>query len=161
SASPSNIDRGIPPAMSEPPPPPDAGASAPDPSAEFAQRVAPILGGADGREGRCGPCHAVSGGVGPPFLAPKPDMLSSVLAYPGLGGDAPSTSKLYTKGAPHGTPGLEGDAPKIAQWIVDYNAAKAPPPPPTFVPHIEPFVPLPGANRIDLSVFGSALAGQL
>src|SRR5688572_21458193 len=76
-----------------------------EPKAEFEQHVAPILGGADGKSGACGACHAEPGGLGPAFMAPNPDMLTTVLRYPALIGERPETSRLYTKGL-HSGPAL-------------------------------------------------------
>jgi hypothetical protein len=103
----------------------------------------------------------MSGGIGPAFLVPNPDMLASVLAYPGLVGDSPDTSRLYTKGPHHGASWLDGtEAARVAQWIIDLNAAEhmnAGPP----APHIEPFVPIIGTNTVDLSKLDAQLMGQM
>jgi hypothetical protein len=123
--------------------------------------VAPILGGADGKTGSCGGCHSVSGGVGPGFLEPKPDMLTTMLSYPGMIGSTPDTSRIYAKGT-HEGPALTVDQkPIVAAWIVEWNMYK-----PmamdggTSKPIIAPFTPAMGPNTIDISVLDPTLAGQ-
>jgi hypothetical protein len=133
-----------------------------DPVADFNAKVAPILVGSDGKSGSCGVCHAVAGGAGPPFLVPKPDLFTTVTTYPSLVGSSPSTSSLYTKGS-HEGPALDTtQAPVVAAWILEYAqyAASQPVDGGVVAPTITPFVPMIGANTIDLSVLDPKLAGQ-
>jgi len=131
---------------------------------EFNTKVAPILGGADGHGGSCGACHGKTGGVGPAFMEIKPDstMLQTLLAYPGMIGKTPDTSRLYVKGSHEGPAFNAMEAPVIAAWITLYSA-NAPKPMSDggmAKPTIAPFDPVIGANTIDLSVIDSALAGM-
>lgn len=101
----------------------DVDAAGPTIEEEFARDVAPILGGPDGQSGACGACH-VAGKTGPAFMEPNPTMLDTILSIPGLIGDAPETSRLYTKGAHAGPAFTSQDAPVVAAWILKYNAVK-------------------------------------
>jgi cytochrome c553 len=129
---------------------------------QFNSKVAPILGGADGKTGSCGACHAKTGGVGPAFMETKADstMLQTLLAYPGMIGKTPDTSRLYVKGV-HEGPAFNGmEAPVVAAWIMLYSR-NAPKPLDGGVekPTVAPFEPVMGANTIDVSVIDKALAG--
>jgi hypothetical protein len=133
-------------------PPPDM---AVDPVLLFNAEVAPIL------QMSCAGCHNKVGGIGPGFLAPDPDVLTTMLAYPGLIGLSPETSRIYVKGV-HEGPGLTGtQKPVISDWIKQWNLYK-----PKSLdggaskPTVTPFAPVMGANTIDLSVIDSTLAGQ-
>lgn len=140
----------------------DGGMSGVDVIQDFNTNVAPILVGSDGKSGACGACHAIAGGAGPAFLLPKPDLYTTVTSYPSLIGNAPETSRLYSKGV-HEGPALTADqAPVVAAWIVEYNANK-----PAVMdggavkPTIAPFAPTMNAtNTVDLSVLDTLLAGQ-
>lgn len=129
---------------------------------EFATKVAPILGGPDGKTGACGACHAVVGGAGPAFLDPRPTMLATMLSYPALIGDTPETSRIYNKGV-HQGPALNSlEQPTIAGWILKYSVVK-PKPVDMGVPKpiIKPFKPMMNVtNTIDLGVLDPAFAGQ-
>jgi hypothetical protein len=123
--------------------------------AAFNAQVAPIL------TSSCGACHNMSGGVGPGFLQPKPDMLTTLLAYPGLIGATPETSRIYAKGVHEGPALTSQQAPVVADWINLYNAhvassgdagaAK---------PQIMPFKPVMGPNTVDLAMLDVTLAGN-
>jgi mono/diheme cytochrome c family protein len=126
-----------------------------DPVAEFNAKVAPILTTA------CAGCHNKTGGIGPGFLEPHPDILTTLLGYPGMINSTPETSRIYVKGV-HEGPGLTAvEKPIVADWInlwarlkpkaEDGGAAK---------PTVMPFAPTMGANTIDLSVLEPSLAGQ-
>jgi hypothetical protein len=133
-----------------------------DPVADFKAEVAPILGGADGKSGACGACHAVMGGAGPGFLIANPDMLSTMLMYPGIIGKTPETSRIYAKGV-HEGPALTTDqANVISGWIVEWNLYKpAPGDAGADHPIITPFQPtMNGPNTVALSVLDAALVGQ-
>src|SRR5579859_5698764 len=94
---------------------PDGG----DAVSTFNATVAPILSSS------CGACHGHVGGIGPAFLEPKPDMLTTLLAWPGLVGLTPETSRIYAKGM-HEGPALSADqAPIVSSWIKQYNAEKS------------------------------------
>jgi hypothetical protein len=87
-----------------------------------------------------------------------------MLAYPGLIGADPESSRIYVKGAHEGPALTPTQAPVISDWIVTYNAHK---PKSTGltdagmpIPTITPFAPAMGANTVDLSVLDPALAGQ-
>jgi hypothetical protein len=134
----------------------DVGPIAADVMREFLERVAPILGGTDGRSGSCGPCHAIPGGIGPAFLAPDPDMLTTLLHYPGLIGASPEASRLYTRGRHEGPELAASDASVVAQWIVDWNASMSMQPRRMFV-SIDPFLPITGRNQVDLSLISGSL----
>jgi hypothetical protein len=135
-------------------PPPDL---AIDPVKEFNEDVAPIL------EMRCAGCHNKSGGVGPGFLEPNPDVLTMILTYPGLIGTTPETSRIYTKGV-HEGPGLGPlEKPIVGDWIKLYNRVKPQPDGGGVAkPTVMPFAPvMGGANTINLDVLDPALAGQV
>jgi mono/diheme cytochrome c family protein len=134
----------------------DGGASADlgvDLAAAFSQNVAPIM------TASCAGCHAKNGGVGPGFLAP-PDMLRTMLAYPGIIGASPETSRIYAKGLHEGPALTPQQAPVVADWINLYNANK-----PsngdagTEKPQLTPFKPVMGANTIELAALDAALVG--
>ncbi|HZS42105.1 MAG TPA: hypothetical protein VFF06_34990 [Polyangia bacterium] len=127
-----------------------------DVNALFNANVAPIL------TASCGACHAKTGGVGPGFMDPKPDMLTTILAYPGLIGATPETSRIYAKGQHEGPALTPAQAPVIADWINTWNAHQ-----PagagdagTVKPQIMPFKPVMGPNTVELAMLDSALAGQ-
>jgi hypothetical protein len=134
-----------------------------DVKADFVANVAPILVGSDGKTGACGACHAVaSGGAGPSFLVPNPDLFTTVTTYPGLIDSSPAASLLYNKGQ-HEGPALDASqAPVVGAWIIEYAQYKASLPTDGGVvaPTVTPFVPVMGANTIDLSVLDAKLAGQ-
>jgi cytochrome c553 len=126
-----------------------------DPVLIFNTQVAPIL------TTTCAGCHNKMGGIGPGFLEPDPDILTTMLAYPGLIGPTPDTSRVYVKGA-HEGPALSAvDKPIIGNWITLWNATR-----PAVLdggaskPAVKPFVPIIGSNSIDLSVIDPSLAGQ-
>ena len=138
----------------------DSGPVAPDVFADFTKNVAPILGGPDGKTGACGVCHSVSGGIGPGFLEAKPDMLTTMLGYPGMIGNTPETSRIYAKGT-HEGPALAADQkPILLAWINEWNLYK-----PKAMdggiakPIVAPFAVIIGANTVDLSVLDPMLAG--
>jgi hypothetical protein len=140
----------------------DGGMSGVDVIEDFNKNVAPVLVGTDGKSGACGACHAIAGGAGPAFLLPKPDLYTTVTSYPSLIGNAPETSRLYSKGV-HEGPALSADqGAAVAAWIVEYNANKpAVQDGGAVKPTITPFAPVMGAtNTVDLSVLDSLLAGQ-
>ena len=130
----------------------------PDVAGMFYTQVEPILTSA------CGGCHGMTGTAAPAFMLATPDMLTNILAYPGIIGATPAKSRLYAKG-PHEGPALTPDqAPIIANWITFYNMNK----PMTDgggKPTIAPFSPqMSGTtavtNTIDLSALDPTLAGQ-
>jgi hypothetical protein len=136
---------------------------------EFSTDIAPIIAGADGKTGACGACHGVPGAVGTPFLVGA-DMLTTMLAFPSLIGDAPETSRLLTKGLHEGPAFPPSQVPPIAAWIIRW-AAFGPKPmgmtpgggPEPSKPVIVPFAPQIGAgliNTVDLAVLTAELAGQ-
>jgi hypothetical protein len=137
------------------------GGAGPDVVADFNAKVAPILGGPDGKSGACGACHSKSGGVGPAFMEPKPDMYTTLMGYPGVVGKTPETSRLYAKGVHEGPAFDSSQAPIVAAWILEYNMYKpADSDAGTAKPAIAPFAPVMGANSIDLSVLDASLVGQ-
>jgi hypothetical protein len=135
------------------------GGGSSDPVVEFAEKVAPILGGADGKTGACGACHG-AGGVSINFLAPKPTILDGVLSYPGIVGKTPETSRMYAKGQHDGPALTPAEKPIVANWIINWNLNG-----PKVVdmgkpkPIVEPFAPATGANTVDLSVLDPNAAG--
>jgi hypothetical protein len=81
----------------------------------------------------CGACHTTpTGGIGPGFMAPMPDVYTAVLAYTSAGGDLvvpgnPRSSTLVTKGAhPPGPAFSAASLPIIEQWITAETAAASP-----------------------------------
>ncbi len=121
--------------------------------AQFNQNVAPIM------TASCAGCHAKNGGVGPGFLAP-PDMLRTMLTYPGIIGSTPDTSRIYAKGQHEGPALTPQQAPVVADWINLYNAHK----PESGdaganKPQLTPFKPVMGANTIELAALDAALVG--
>src|SRR4051812_24947564 len=124
-----------------------------DPVAVFNEQVAPIL------MTSCAGCHNKTGGIGPGFLEPHPDILTTMLGYPGMINTTPDTSRIYVKGV-HEGPGLTAtQKPIIADWInlwarlkpkaEDGGASR---------PTVMPFSPVMGANSVDLSVLEPTLA---
>jgi hypothetical protein len=120
--------------------------------------------------GACKACHgaAQTGGIGPTFMYPNPDILTAVLAYPNLIGSTPSGSLILIKGNHEGPAFTPDQQTTISQWITDYNASKAPTgggggsggttgPTPT----IKPFaVSMTAMNTIDLGAYNSKFAGM-
>jgi len=129
-----------------------------DPTAEFNTKVKPILSGS------CGACHNKSGGVGPGFLEEKPDMLTMLLAYPALVGDSPQSSRLYTKGVHDGPALNSSEAPVVASWIINWNLYGPKKDPGMMMgppkPIVKPFVPVVGANVVELSALDPKFAGM-
>ena len=126
--------------------------------ADFYANVAPIIRAA------CQSCHG-DGGIAPNhFFSENPSLLSNVLAYPGLIGSSPESSRIYAKGS-HEGPALTPDqAPVVAAWINEYDASLAAAAGDGGVaakPQIMPFAPaMTGTNTVDLSKLDSSLAGQ-
>src|SRR5262249_19997391 len=129
-----------------------------DPVGEFNNKVKPLL------LGSCGACHSKSGGIGPGFLEAKPDVLTTLIAYPAVVGDSPQNSRLYTKGVHDGTALNAQEAPVVAAWIINWNLygpkkevdMGGPP-----KPIVKPFVPvLPGANTVELSALDASFTGM-
>ncbi len=119
----------------------------------FHMNVEPIFDSA------CVSCHGVNGGIGPAFMVPKPDMLSTLLSYPGLIGLTPETSRVYAKGG-HEGPALTADqATVVSNWIVTYNQNKTMTDGGVAKPAIKPVAPNMGANTFDLSVLDLSLIG--
>jgi hypothetical protein len=126
-----------------------------DPIAVFNAQVAPIL------EMSCAGCHNKTGGIGPGFLEPHPDILTTMLGYPGLINTTPETSRVYVKGVHEGPALTATQKPVVADWIKlwarlkpmaeDAGAVK---------PAVMPFSPTMGANTIDLSVLEPSLTGM-
>jgi hypothetical protein len=127
-----------------------------DYAALFSANVEPIL------TTYCSACHNRAGGIGPGFLEPKPDVLTTVLGHPGLIGTTPENSRILEKGAHEGPALTLLEALPIAEWIKIYNQRKlteggdggAP------KPAIVPFPAAIGANIIDLSTLDPSLEGQ-
>jgi hypothetical protein len=126
-----------------------------DPVAVFNQTVAPVL------EMSCAGCHNKTGGIGPGFLEPHPDILTTMLGYPGLINTTPETSRIYVKGVHEGPALTATQKPVVADWInlwarlkpmaLDGGVVK---------PAVMPFAPAMGANSVDLSVLDPSLAGM-
>jgi hypothetical protein len=133
-------------------PPPDL---AIDPVQVFDDQVAPIL------TASCAGCHNKTGGIGPGFLEPHPDILTTMLGYPGLINTTPETSRVYVKGVHEGPALTAVQKPVVADWIklwaklkpevADAGAAK---------PAVMPFAPNMGDNTVDLMVLDPSLGGQ-
>jgi len=126
-----------------------------DPVAVFNEQVAPIL------TTSCAGCHNKTGGIGPGFLEPHPDILTTMLGYPGLINTSPDTSRIYVKGV-HEGPGLTAtQKPIVADWI-NLWAKLAPKAEDggTAKPQVMPFAPVMGANTIQLSVLDPSLTGM-
>lgn len=142
-----------------------------DPIATFWTDVAPIIGGPDGKNGACGVCHAYAAGVGPGFMIPNPDLLTTLLVYPGIIGPTPERSRLYAKGAHAGRAFTAQEAVVVGGWITLFARAgtsTAPGERPAgdggvpvspARPRIEPFVPVMGANVVDLYPLDRRLRG--
>src|SRR5262245_21984282 len=123
----------------------DGGAGV-DVGGDFNAHLAPLLSSS------CGACHSKQGGVGPGFLEPKPDMLTTMLSYPGMIGATPEVSRIYAKGLHEGPALSDAQKPIVADWIVEYNANKpAGGDGGVQKPIITPFKPVMGANVIDLA----------
>jgi mono/diheme cytochrome c family protein len=76
----------------------------------FARNVEPIV------MYRCAGCHGL-GGCCSPFLTPRPDVYTTVKAWPHLVGSTPSRSLLYAKGEHEGPAFPRTEAQVIAAWI--------------------------------------------
>src|SRR5262249_46922938 len=117
-----------------------------DVAAVFSTDVQPILMQA------CDACHNRTGGIGPGFLERKPDMLTTLLASPGLIGATPGGSRIYAKGLHEGPSFTPVQAPTVANWITVYNLYKPKPDPKSDAgapkPTIAPFAPTMGANTV-------------
>ncbi len=121
--------------------------------AVFEAEVAPRL------DLSCGACHKPQR-VGPPFLEPRPDVRSGVLAWPGLVDLArPAESYLITRGTHAGPAWTRADANLIRGWI-ELEAAERGSPITTDggAPTVIATTPMPivteGANTIDLGEVG-------
>jgi len=129
--------------------------------AEFNRKIAPILGGTDGKSGSCGACHSRAGGVGPGFLEAKPDMLTNMLGYPGVIGRTPPQSRIYAKGIHEGPALAAADAAIVADWISVFNSTLADRADSGVVrPQLPPFQPIVGDNTIDLAHLDLRLANH-
>jgi hypothetical protein len=126
---------------------------------EFNTKVAPVLGGSDGKSGVCGACHGIPGGVGPAFLVARPDMLTTILSYPGLINTRPDNSRLYVKGAHEGPALTPGQSALLSDFIVVFNKVVPENPDAGIKPTVRPFVPVMGANTIDLANLDLNLTG--
>jgi cytochrome c553 len=113
---------------------------------QFEDEVAPLL------TGFCSGCHGADTSV--PFLAPNPDMYTTVMEWPNLVSlKVPAASGLLSKGA-HDGPAWQADqAETIKAWI-EGEAALAPED--EGVLETTPFIPSAGENTIDLGDIGLA-----
>jgi hypothetical protein len=93
------------------------GGTGPVGSSEFKLSVEPIL------TQRCGGCHATPGGAGPAFLQAKPDMLTTLLSYPGLIGGTPDLSRIFTKGVHEGPALTASESTTVSAWITKFGAS--------------------------------------
>ena len=123
------------------------------PKTMFESAVQPIMMAA------CNVCHT-GNAAGPPFMAPMPDVYSTVKAWPGLVGPSPQGSKIYMKGMHEGPGFTPAQAMIVAQWInAEAMASHGNPDGGGSAPMIAPFAPTPGTNTVDLSALGPGLAG--
>src|SRR5215471_15026849 len=108
----------------------------------------------------CNVCHQGMA-AGPPFMAPMPDIYSTVKAWPGLVGGSPQGSKIYTKGTHEGPSFTPGQLNIVGQWITAEAKAGSGNPDGGAggMARIPPFTPQPGANSVDLGSLGPGLAG--
>jgi hypothetical protein len=123
------------------------------PKAMFETAVQPIM------MQTCNVCHT-GNAAGPPFMAPMPDVYSTVKAWPGLVGSSPQASKVYMKGMHEGPGFTPMQAMIVAQWInAEAMANRGGNPDGGGSTIIAPFIPQPGSNTIDLGTLGPGLAG--
>jgi hypothetical protein len=139
-----------------------------DIKAEFAMKVQPIL------VGDCGQCHAPEGSLGPRFLAANPDVFTTFVAFPGLIGVTPESSRILLK-EPHVgpatykatssyTPSAEmmQHAKVISDWITLFNqlGGKAAQGDMGMKARVEPFLPMGGQTKtVDLGLLDPQFAG--
>ncbi len=127
---------------------------APDVVGQFYSQVAPILTPA------CGGCHGMTGTTAPAFMVAQPDMLSNLLAYPGIIGATPQKSRLYMKGVHEGPAFTPDQLTVIGDWITFYNTVKGSSDAGDGKPTIAPFTPsMTAANSIDLAPLDATLSG--
>ena len=120
-----------------------AGSSARD---VFEARVQPLLAAT------CASCHAAGTGA-PIFLAPDPDVYTSVTGWPALVNRRdPGSSRLLTKGE-HAGPAWTGAQAAIIRGWLDVEAMESVDDGPAVIV-TEPHALVPGANRISLEPLG-------
>jgi hypothetical protein len=108
----------------------------------------------------CNVCHT-GAAAGPPFMAPMPDIYTTLKAWPGLIGPSPQGSKIYMKGQHEGPAFTPGQAMRVATWLNAEAAAGSGGNDGGVggAPLIPPFMPQPGTNTVDLGSLGPGLAG--
>jgi len=138
------------------PPAGDGGMPGIDPEAgrtPFGENVLPAL------EESCGGCHGADS-TAPPFMAPAPDVYSTVMAWPALvEPGSPSSSRLLTKGEHAGPAFSTEQAAVVREWIdlegtiVEGGSGGADGGAPMEY-RTDPIAPRLGANDIDLGPLG-------
>jgi hypothetical protein len=107
----------------------------------------------------CNVCHTGMA-AGPPFMAPMPDVYSTVKAWPGLIASSPQGSKIYNKGTHEGPAFTPSQLMIVATWITaEAKAGSNPDGGAGGMPIVPPFTPQPGSNSVDLGALGAGLAG--
>ena len=131
---------------------PNPGVDAGDDTAQIARAafdddVAPLL------QGFCGACHSAADSVG--FMAPNPDMYSSVTTWPLLVDlENHSSSRLLSKGVHDGPAWTADQRAVIGDWLgLETIAAGVVP---VVEPETAPFSPIVGINTVDLAQIGMA-----
>ena len=129
---------------------PSPGVDAGDDTAQIARAafdsdVAPLL------EGFCAACHSAADSVG--FMAPDPDMYSSVTTWPLLIDlENHSSSRLLSKGVHDGPAWTADQRAIIGDWLgLETIAAGVVP---VVEPETAPFAPVVGSNTVDLAQIG-------
>lgn len=126
----------------------------PDVVTQFYTDVEPII------TPLCGGCHSVLGTNAPSFMMKTPDMLQNMLAYPGIIGSSPQTSRLYMKGVHEGPAFTPDQLTVVGNWITFYNSNKPMGDGGMAAPTVIPFAPsTTESNTIDLSALDPTLAG--
>jgi hypothetical protein len=127
---------------------------APDVVGQFYSDVAPIVTSA------CQGCHGVAGTTAPAFMMAQPDLLSNLLAYPGIVGSSPQKSRLYMKGLHEGPAFTPDQLTTVGNWITFYNENRGAGDGGDAKPTIAPFTPsLTANNSIDLTALDPTLSG--
>lgn len=127
---------------------------APDAVGMFYSDVAPIVTAA------CQSCHGVAGTTAPAFMMAQPDLLTNMLAYPGIIGSTPQKSRLYMKGLHEGPAFTPDQLTTIGNWITFYNQNRGAGDGGDAKPTIAPFTPsLTANNSIDLAALDPTLSG--
>ncbi|MBI4512123.1 MAG: hypothetical protein HY698_20995 [Deltaproteobacteria bacterium] len=141
--------------------PGDGGSAQATARAQFEKEIRPIL------DSGCAACHVTKGGSGPAFMAPDPDMYTTLKKWPMLVVPGkPNESRLYSFGISPSHSGPEfqpAEAGEVKEWILAEGNTQSEDPDAGSDPLPEPrsgaFFPSQGFNVIDLSALASNIEG--